>query len=73
MNAAEGHRIRWFVWGWTPDAGSRQMIPRTAKMRGLWGYDVECSCGWKSLTGGATRRYVEGRVFIHKVEEGVLR
>lgn len=57
MNA---HRIRWYVWA----GGVR--IPRTASMRGLWGYDVTCSCGWETRTGGAVRRYIEDQVWIHK-------
>ena len=56
------HKIRWFVW-----AGGQKM-PRTATMRGLWGYDAECSCGWQSRTGGAVRSYVEGQVRSHKFD-----
>lgn len=55
------HRIRWYVYA----GGVR--IPRTATMRGLWGYDVECSCGWETRTGGATRGYVEREVWFHKL------
>jgi hypothetical protein len=54
------HKIRWFVW-----AGD-EMIPRTAIMRGTWGYDVKCSCGWESKTGGALERYVRSEVELHK-------
>jgi hypothetical protein len=60
MTAAAHHAIRWFVW-----AGGQKM-PHTAMMRGPWGYDAECSCGWKSHTGGATRRCVEDEVWMHK-------
>jgi hypothetical protein len=58
------HKIRWFVW-----AGSgvdRVKIPRQATMRGQWGYDVECSCGWATHTGGATWTYVASEVSLHK-------
>ena len=42
-------------------------MPHTAAMRGHWpGYDAECSCGWATRTGGATRRYIEGEVWLHK-------
>jgi N6-adenosine-specific RNA methylase IME4 len=58
--ATTEHRIRWYVW-----AGG-QRLPRTARMRGTWGYDVECSCGWQTRTGGATRKYVEDQVWLHK-------
>jgi hypothetical protein len=54
------HRIRWYVY-----AGSER-IPRTSGMRGLWGYDVTCSCGWETRTGGAVRRYIEDEVWTHK-------
>jgi hypothetical protein len=54
------HRVSWFVW-----AGGTK-IPRTSTMRGRWGYDVECTCGWKTHTGGATRGYIENEVWIHK-------
>jgi hypothetical protein len=36
-------------------------------MRGLWGYDVECSCGqYASKTGGGLRRYVEELLWDHR-------
>lgn len=54
------HRISWYVW-----AGGVKMR-HTSRMRGTWGYDAECSCGWKTRTGGATRRYVAGEVWYHK-------
>lgn len=57
-----GHAIRWFVW-----AGGVRM-PRERTMRGTWGYDVECECGWKSRTGGAVLRYVESLVWGHKYD-----
>jgi len=54
------HKIRWFVY-----AGGER-IPRTATMRGQWGYDATCSCGWDTKTGGATLGYVKGEVWWHK-------
>lgn len=63
-NTTATHRIRWYVY-----AGSER-IPRTASMRGLWGYDVECSCGWETRTGGAVRRYIEEAIWMHKALEG---
>jgi hypothetical protein len=38
-------------------------------MRGTWpgGYDVVCSCGWESRTGGAIRRAVEDELFDHRL------
>ena len=61
--ANTSHRISWFVY-----AGGER-IPRTAKMRGQWGYDVECSCGeFKTRTGGATKSYIENEIWLHKFE-----
>lgn len=53
-------RIRWYVW-----AGG-QKLAHTANMRGTWGWDAECSCGWDSHTGGATKGSVEREVWFHK-------
>lgn len=62
----EGHSIRWYVY-----AGSER-IPYTSTMRGTWGYDAVCSCGWDSKTGGGVRRWVQEKVADHKwdVENG---
>jgi hypothetical protein len=58
--AAPGHKISWWVW-----AGGEKMR-HTANMRGLWGWDASCSCGWKTATGGAVKSYVDGEVWFHK-------
>ncbi|CAB4178030.1 hypothetical protein UFOVP1462_25 [uncultured Caudovirales phage] len=52
--------IKWFVY-----AGNEK-IAHSANQRGNWGYDVECSCGWKTSTGGATRSYIKEEVQFHK-------
>ena len=54
------HRARWFVY-----AGAER-IPHNAGMRGLWGYDVDCSCGWRTRTGGGTRRAVAEELWFHR-------
>jgi hypothetical protein len=54
------HRARWYVW-----AGGEK-LPHTSIMRGTWGWDVECSCGWATHTGGATRRSVEEDLWLHR-------
>ena len=59
---ARGHRIRWYVWAGT------ERIPHRSTMRGGWGWDAACSCGWESRVGGGTRRYVEEKVAAHKRE-----
>lgn len=55
--------IKWFVY-----AGDEK-IPHTSHMRGEWGYDFECSCGYQSRTGGALLRYVRDLVTDHKIYE----
>lgn len=57
------HRIKWFVYAGT------EKIRHTSTMRGLWGYDVECSCGWVTKTGGATKSYIKDQVWFHKLED----
>lgn len=62
---AQQHRIRWYVYTGGPN---NERIPRQASMRGRWpaGYDVTCSCGWESRTGGAVQSYVRQLVWEHK-------
>ena len=55
------HRMSWFVYA------GREKIRHTATMRGQWGYDVECVCGWKTSTGGATKGYINDEVWLHKL------
>lgn len=63
MSAPAGHRIRWYVY----TGRGAERIPRSSQMRGWWpGYDVECSCGWQSRTGGGLRRYVTELAAEHK-------
>ena len=59
---APEHRITWWVYA------GRERIRRTATMRGRWGYDATCSCGWDAHTGGATRASVQRAVEDHKWE-----
>lgn len=54
------HKIRWFV------RLGEEMVPRTSGMRGQWGYDVKCSCGWETKTGGAVKSYIDREVWAHK-------
>jgi hypothetical protein len=60
--ATTGHRATWWVY-----AGANR-IRHTAQMRGQWDYDVTCSCGWDSHTGGATRRYIQEKLDDHRAE-----
>lgn len=57
----KAHRGTWFVWS------GGQKLRHQANMRGMWGWDVECSCGqWASRTGGATRGSVEDAFWDHR-------
>jgi hypothetical protein len=56
-------QIKWFVY-----AGG-QKIRYESSMRGTWGYDAECSCGWETKTGGGTLASVERSVKGHKILE----
>jgi len=29
-------------------------------------WDIECSCGWKTATGGAIKAYIKTEIFHHK-------
>lgn len=62
----KAHRASWFVY--VGEGESRRRIPREATMRGLWGYDVVCSCGWDSRTGGGTRRAVDDALLDHRMD-----
>lgn len=56
------HRATWFVYA------GEQKIRHAATMRGTWGYDVECSCGEKSTTGGGTKGYVQNWLDNHRID-----
>lgn len=61
MTTKQAHRIAWYVY-----VGSER-VRRSAMMRGTWSGDVECLCGWKTKTGGATTGYLRDQVYIHKI------
>jgi hypothetical protein len=74
--AVTDHKIRWFVYTGARNAdGTAEKIRRASTMRGHWrfGYDVECSCGWETRTGGAVRSYIEHEVWSHKYEHGLTK
>lgn len=57
------HKATWYVYS----AG--QKLRRVATMRGSWdGYDVECSCGWTSATGGAIKVRVQESLDDHRFD-----
>ena len=55
--------IKWFVYA------GEEKIRYNASMRGTWGFDAECSCGWKTTTGGAVKSSVISEVELHKTME----
>lgn len=55
--------IKWFVYS------GNEKIRYESTMRGTWGYDATCSCGWETKTGGAIRSSVEADVELHKTGE----
>jgi hypothetical protein len=60
------HRATWWVY---PEPGNTATRIRYQKtMRGTWGYDVTCSCGWDSRTGGGLRRYVAEQLDGHRAD-----
>jgi hypothetical protein len=52
--------VKWFVYA------GEEKIRYTSTMRGAWGYDAECSCGYTTKTGGGVRRYVLELMEDHK-------
>jgi hypothetical protein len=56
------HRATWWVYA------GREKIRYQKSMRGTWGYDVTCTCGWSSHTGGATRGSVQRELDDHRLE-----
>ena len=68
MNTMAHHKISWFVYAWDNE-GNEERLRRTSQMRGTWAYDVECSCGWQSRTGGATERHIKEQIIQHKLWE----
>jgi hypothetical protein len=58
----KAHRITWWVYVGSPP----ERIRHEATMRGQWGWDATCSCGWDSRVGAGLRRAVQARVDEHK-------
>lgn len=65
-DTVKAHRMTWWV---LVDPVERTWMRRTSSMRGWWpGYDVECTCGWKSATGGAVKSYIDKIVWDHRFD-----
>lgn len=66
MPRINGHTIRWYGRVPANDEYPDGYVPRTSMMRGRdWGWDVRCSCGWESRTGGAIQERVREMVDDH--------
>jgi hypothetical protein len=52
--------VKWFVYD------GNDKIRHNSTMRGNWGWDAECSCGWMTRTGGASKPFVQFEVDYHK-------
>ena len=62
------HRATWWVYPEPGNTDPATRIRHTATMRGRWGYDVTCSCGWDSRTGGGLRRAVARDLEWHRFQ-----
>lgn len=68
----EEHRIRWYARVGPCVEAPDGWLPRRAKFRGMWGWDVRCSCGLETRTGGGTTRSIRDLIWAHRwdVENG---
>lgn len=68
----ERHAIRWFGRVERCDEFPDGYVPRNRHMRGRdWGWDVRCSCGWDSRTGGAIEASVRRDVESHRLDVAI--
>ncbi len=56
------HKMSWYV-----HAGG-EVVPRQATMRGTWGYEAKCSCGWETHTGGGTPGAIKRMIADHRFD-----
>ena len=62
------HRATWWVYAEPGNTDRSTLIRHQSSMRGMWGYEVKCSCGWETNTGGGLRRYVADQLFDHRLD-----
>lgn len=62
----KAHRVRWYVY--SGPYGELEPLESRRSYHGM-GYDVKCSCGWESKTGGATRTSVQDALWTHRRDE----
>lgn len=58
--STEKAAIKWFYYV------NGQKYRMTKGMLDIKAWDVECSCGWKSSTGGGVKSWLDELVFEHK-------
>lgn len=62
------HRATWWVYPEPGNTDPATRIRHSAQMRGTWGYDVTCSCGWDSRIGGGLRRAAAEALEDHRAD-----
>ena len=61
------HRARWFARVGPCEEAPDGWLPRNRYMAGKdWGWDVRCSCGWHSSTGGGIEAYTQEVLDEHR-------
>lgn len=60
------HRMRWFARIIPCPEAPDGWLPRTAAMRGQWGWDARCSCGQETRTGGAVESNIRQYIWEHR-------
>jgi len=58
------HKIQWFVY--VGQGNDRELIRNEASMCGRWAYELKCSCGWETKTGGCVRSWATYESRVHK-------
>lgn len=56
------HQIRWYV------HSGGELIPRESTMRGQWGFEAKCSCGWETKSGGGVESWIDRMIWNHKFD-----
>lgn len=61
------HRVRWFGRTTPGSEYPDGYVPRNKWMKGRdWGWDVKCSCGWATHTGGAIEASIQEEIDEHR-------
>lgn len=60
------HTIKYWVYA-HDGLGGVEKMRHSNTMRGNWGWDATCSCGWETRSGGALQSYIKREVWWHKL------